>query len=118
LGNLDARRDWGYAGDYVEAMWRMLQRDRPDDYVIATGETHTVREFLDLSFSRLDLDWQRHVEIDPRYFRPAEVDVLLGDATRAREQLGWSPRVRFPELVAMMVDADVADLRARGDQRP
>jgi GDPmannose 4,6-dehydratase len=117
LGNLDAQRDWGYAGDYVEAMWRMLQEDRPDDYVIATGETHTVREFLDVAFGRLGIDWRRHVEIDPRYFRPTEVDVLLGDAGKARRQLGWEPKVKFPELVAMMVDADLADLQVRGDRR-
>ncbi len=115
LGNLDARRDWGYAGDYVEAMWLMLQQERADDFVIATGETHTVRDFLDLAFGRLDLDWNKHVEIDPRYFRPAEVDVLCGDMAKARRLLGWEPRVRFPELVAMMVDADLADLQRRGD---
>jgi GDPmannose 4,6-dehydratase len=112
LGNLDAKRDWGYAADYVEAMWRMLQLERPDDFVIATGETHTVREFLDEAFGRLDLDWHRHVEIDPRYFRPAEVDELRGDTSKARRVLGWEPRVRFRELVARMVDADLADLRA------
>ena len=99
LGNLDAKRDWGYAPDYVEAMWLMLQQDKPDDYVIATGETHTVREFLELAFARRGLDWETHVEIDPRYFRPAEVDVLLGDPTKARERLGWEPTVRFEELV-------------------
>ena len=117
LGNLDARRDWGFAGDYVEAMWRMLQCSEPDDFVIATGETHTVREFLDLAFGRLELDWRRHVEIDPRYFRPTEVDVLCGDPSKAARVLEWRPRVRFPELVAMMVDADVRDLRERGDRR-
>jgi GDPmannose 4,6-dehydratase len=106
LGNLDAKRDWGFAGDYVEAMWRMLQADEPDDYVVATSETHSVREFLDEVFGRLDLDWHEHVEIDPRYFRPAEVELLLGDATKAREKLGWSPRVSFVDLAAMMVDAD------------
>lgn len=108
LGNLDARRDWGFAGDYVEAMHLMLQRDEPGDFVIATGGCHSVREFLDLAFERVGLDWSRHVEIDPRYFRPAEVDELRGDATRAREVLGWAPRVGFEELVAMMVDADLA----------
>ena len=113
LGNLDARRDWGFAGDDVEAMWRMLQADEPDDYVIATGESHTVRELLDLAFGQLDLDWRSHVENDPRYHRPAEVDELRGDATKARTKLGWEPRVRFPELVKMMVDADLADLRTR-----
>jgi GDPmannose 4,6-dehydratase len=108
LGNLEARRDWGFAGDYVEAMWRMLQADEPDDYVVATGESHSVRELLDAAFSRLELDWRDYVEIDPRYFRPAEVDSLCGDATKARTLLGWEPRVRFAELVRMMVDADLA----------
>jgi GDPmannose 4,6-dehydratase len=107
LGNLDARRDWGYARDYVEAMWRMLQHERPEDFVIATGETHTVREFLDEAFSLLDLDWRRHVEIDPRYFRPAEVDVLCGDMSKARRLLGWEPTVRFKELVRLMIEADL-----------
>ncbi len=106
LGNLDAKRDWGYAGDYVEAMWRMLQQETPEDYVVATGETYAVREFLDEVFGYLDLDWREHVEIDPRYFRPAEVDVLLGDATKAREQLGWAPKVDMPELARIMVDHD------------
>jgi GDPmannose 4,6-dehydratase len=110
LGNLDARRDWGFAGDYVEAMWRMLQVDKPDDYVIATGESHTVREFLDLAFGHLDLDWKKHVEIDPRYFRPTEVAELRGDMSKARRILGWEPRVKFPELVKMMVEADLAAL--------
>ena len=107
LGNLDARRDWGYAGDYVEAMWLMMQQDKPDDYVIATGETHSVREFLDEAFGRLNMDWKKYVEIDPRYYRPAEVDLLLGDASKAREKLNWKPKVHFKELVHMMVDADV-----------
>ncbi len=106
LGNLDARRDWGYAGDYVEAMWRMLQHPEPEDFVVATGESHTVREFCELAFSHVGLDWQRYVRYDPRYERPAEVDHLLGDASKARRLLGWEPTVRFPELVAMMVDAD------------
>jgi len=106
LGNLDAKRDWGFAGDHVEAMWRMLQQDQPDDYVIATGQTHSVREFVEMAFSQLGLDWQDHVEIDPRYFRPAEVDLLQGDATKAREQLGWQPRVTFEELARMMVEHD------------
>jgi GDPmannose 4,6-dehydratase len=110
LGNLDAKRDWGYAPDYVEAMWMMLQADAPDDYVIATGETHSVREFLELAFSHAGLDWEPHVEIDPRYFRPSEVDVLLGDAGKARDQLGWRPKVGFEELVRTMVDADMAAL--------
>src|SRR6266404_9015395 len=106
LGNLDARRDWGYAGDYVEAIWLMLQQDKPDDYVIATGETHSVRDFLNEAFGSLDLDWNKYVEIDPRYYRPTEVDLLLGDATKAKRQLGWQPKVRFTELVRMMVEAD------------
>jgi GDPmannose 4,6-dehydratase len=110
LGNLDAKRDWGYARDYTEAMWLMLQCDEPDDFVVATGESHSVREFLEASFQRVDLDWEPHVEIDPRYFRPSEVDDLHGDASKARERLGWEPRVRFDELVAIMVDADVAAL--------
>ena len=106
LGNLDAKRDWGYAPDYVEAMWLMLQADEPDDYVIATGETHSVREFLEQAFSHAGLEWEEHVEIDPRYFRPSEVDVLLGDASKARERLGWEPKVGFEKLVTLMVDAD------------
>ena len=106
LGNLDAKRDWGFAGDYVRAMWLMLQQQAPEDYVIATGETRSVRDFLGLAFGRLGLDWEDHVEIDPRYFRPAEVDLLLGDASKAREHLGWEPMVSFEELVNMMVDAD------------
>jgi GDPmannose 4,6-dehydratase len=107
LGNLDARRDWGYAPDFVEAMWRMLQAPEAADYVVATGEQHTVREFCELAFSRVDLDWEAHVEIDPRYFRPTEVDSLLGDSTKARQKLGWEPTVGFEELVRIMVDADV-----------
>jgi len=110
LGNLDAMRDWGFAGDYVRAMWRMLQQDTPDDYVIATGETHSVREFCDLAFSSLGLDWQQHVIIDPAFTRPAEVDLLLGDAAKARRRLGWTPRVSFPELVRRMVEADLERL--------
>ena len=106
LGNLDARRDWGYAGDYVEAMWRMLQHGEPDDFVVATGESHTVREFCELAFLHAGLDWERHVRYDARYERPAEVHHLRGDASKARRVLGWEPKVRFPELVAMMVDAD------------
>lgn len=106
LGNLDAKRDWGFAGDYVEAMWLMLQQDRPEDYVIATGKTHSVREFLDEVFGRLDLDWNEYVEIDPRYYRPAEVDLLLGDSTKARKKLGWEPKVDFKELAGMMVETD------------
>ena len=107
LGNLDATRDWGFAGDYVEAMWLMLQQDEPDDYVISTDEAHSVREFCERAFGRLGLDYRDFVEIDPRYFRPAEVDLLLGCSKRARTKLGWKPRVSFDELVAMMVDADL-----------
>jgi GDPmannose 4,6-dehydratase len=111
LGNLDAKRDWGYAPEFCEAMWMMLQADEPDDYVIATGEQHSVREFCELAFARVDLDWQNYVEIDPRYFRPAEVDSLLGDASKARARLGWAPKVRFEELVRLMVDEDVRMLK-------
>jgi len=107
LGNLDAKRDWGYAKDYVEAMWLMLQQDNPDDYVIATGENHSVREFLEEVFAYLDLDYRAHVEIDPRYYRPTEVDVLLGDPSKAKRVLGWAPRVSFRELARLMVDADM-----------
>jgi GDPmannose 4,6-dehydratase len=107
LGNLDARRDWGFAGDYVEAMWLMLQQDAPDDYVIATGESYSVREFLEEAFGCLDLDWREYVEIDPRYFRPAEVDYLLGDATKARARLNWTPKVSFKDLVRMMTEHDL-----------
>jgi GDPmannose 4,6-dehydratase len=110
LGNLEARRDWGYAPDYVEAMWVMLQQDTPEDLVIATGEAHSVREFLEEAFSYVELDWRKHVEIDARYFRPTEVDFLLGDASKARETLGWQPGVTFRELVRLMVDADLQDL--------
>ncbi len=112
LGNLDAKRDWGFAGDFVEQMWLMLQQDTPDDYVVATGETHTVREFCEQAFSRVGLDYNDYVEIDPRYYRPAEVDLLLGDPTKAKEKLGWVPKVGFEELVAMMVDSDL-ELAAR-----
>src|SRR3954467_15645641 len=110
LGNLDAKRDWGYAPDYTDAMWRMLQADEPDDYVVATGEMHTVREFLDVAGGHLGINWQDVVEIDPRYYRPAEVDALCGDATKANEKLGWKPTVTFEELVRIMVDADVKTL--------
>jgi GDPmannose 4,6-dehydratase len=113
LGNLDAQRDWGYAPDYTDAMWRMLQADEPDDYVIATGETHSVREFLDEAAACLDLTWQDHVEIDEHYFRPTEVDALCGDPTKARDQLGWTPTVTFKGLVRLMVDADVQALEDR-----
>ena len=108
LGNLDAQRDWGYAGDYVEAMWLMLQQDTPDDYVVATNELYSVRDFCEKTFSRLGLDYEDHVEIDPRYYRPAEVDLLLGDNTKARTQLGWEPRTSFEQLVDMMVESDLA----------
>jgi GDPmannose 4,6-dehydratase len=107
LGNLEAKRDWGYAPEYVEAMWLMLQQEQPEDFVIGTGETHSVKEFLEAAFTYAGLDWQRHVEIDPRYFRPTEVDVLRADFSKARRQLGWEPRVSFRELVAIMVDADL-----------
>jgi GDPmannose 4,6-dehydratase len=110
LGNLDARRDWGWAPDYVEAMWRMLQQDRADDYVVATGETHSVREFCELAFAEAELDWERHVRFDARYERPAEVDALQGDAGKARRELGWKPTVGFGELVARMVEADMTAL--------
>ncbi len=113
LGNLEAQRDWGFAGDYVEAMWLMLQQDRPDDYVVSTGETHSVREFCELAFGHVDLDWEAHVVQDERFMRPAEVDLLIGDPSKAREVLGWRPRHTFPELVAMMVDADLALLQGR-----
>lgn len=107
LGNLDAQRDWGFAGDYVQAMWLMLQQSEPRDYVVATGETHTVREFCELAFARVNLNWQDYVTTDPNFYRPAEVHTLLGDARRAREELGWTPRVTFQELVDMMVDHDL-----------
>src|SRR5215467_7026316 len=114
LGNLDAKRDWGYAGDYVEAIWMMLQQPEPDDFVIATGETHSVRDFLDEAFGYLKLNWKDFVEIDPRYYRPNEVDLLLGDASKAQKQIGWQPRVRFSELVHMMIDADLEAETHRG----
>ena len=107
LGNLDSKRDWGYAKDYVEAMWLMLQQDKADDYVIATGETHSVREFLDEAFGLVGLDWKKYVEIDPRYYRPTEVDLLLGDPTKAKEKLGWKPKTTFKELVKIMLDYDL-----------
>jgi len=113
LGNLDAKRDWGYAGDYVEAMWLMLQQDQPDDYVIATGETHTVREFLEVAFGHLGLDWTAYVKIDPKYYRPTEVDLLIGDASKAKARLKWEPKVRFQELAVMMVEADLRMERER-----
>jgi GDPmannose 4,6-dehydratase len=112
LGNLGARRDWGFAGDYVQAMWLMLQQPQPDDYVVATGESHSVEELVELAFSYAGLDWRQHVVLDPRLKRPAEVDLLMGDASKARQTFGWSPKVRFTELVEMMVDSDLARCRA------
>jgi GDPmannose 4,6-dehydratase len=111
LGNLDAKRDWGYAKEYVEAMWLMLQQDEPDDYVIATNETHSVKEFLELTFEYAGLNWKKHVEIDPRYYRPAEVDMLIGDYGKAKKKLGWKPKTRFADLARLMVDADIELLR-------
>jgi GDPmannose 4,6-dehydratase len=108
LGNLDARRDWGYAKEYVEAMWLMLQQEQADDYVIATGETHSIRDLLDEAFGYVGLDWKEHVDIDARYYRPAEVDLLIGDASKAKRKLGWEPKIRFKELVQLMMDADAA----------
>jgi GDPmannose 4,6-dehydratase len=113
LGNLDARRDWGFAGDYVEAMWRMLQQPTPGDYVVGTGQTHSVRELVEAAFGHAGLDWRKHVVNDPKYMRPAEVDLLQADPSKARRELGWTPTVKFSELVAMMVDADLARLRER-----
>jgi GDPmannose 4,6-dehydratase len=107
LGNLEARRDWGFAGDYVQCMWMILQQPEPDDYVVATGESHSVREFLELAASICGVDWEKHVEKDPRYFRPTEVDALCGDSSKARAKLGWAPKVTFPELVNMMVQSDL-----------
>jgi len=122
MGNLDALRDWGFAGDYVEGMWAMLQQDEPDDYVLATGTAHSVRELLDVAFGHLGLDWQKYVELDPRYLRPAEVDLLLGDPSKAKQKLGWQPKVGFEELIKMMVEADVELVKRRihgvGSQRP
>jgi GDPmannose 4,6-dehydratase len=115
LGNLDAKRDWGFAGDYVDAMWRMLQQPIADDYVISTGETHAVREFLDVAFNHVGIsDWEGHVEQNPEFFRPAEVELLVGDASKARNVLGWEPKVGFAELVSLMVDADLERARAAG----
>jgi GDPmannose 4,6-dehydratase len=113
LGNLDARRDWGFAGDYVDAMWRMLQQPSPQDYVIGTGKTHSVRELVEAAFSHVGLDWEKHVVTDPRFMRPAEVDLLLADPSKARQELGWTPAVDFQHLIAMMVDADLERLSAR-----
>jgi len=113
MGNLDAMRDWGYAKEYVEAMWLMLQQPKGDDYVVATNETHTIRECLDVAFARVGLNWRDYVEIDPRYYRPAEVDLLIGDYSKAKAQLGWEPKTKFKELIELMVDADLAFLRDR-----
>jgi len=118
LGNLEARRDWGYAPDYVRAMWLMLQADHPDDYVVATGETHAVREFCHVAFESLDLDWEKYVKVDPRFYRPAEVDLLVGDPSKAKRKLGWEPSVTFRDLVRIMVEADMATLQAMGDHTP
>jgi GDPmannose 4,6-dehydratase len=117
LGNLDAKRDWGYAKEYVEAMWLMLQQDQPDDFVIATGETHSVREFLEESFGYVGLDWKKYVELDPRYLRPSEVDLLIGDASKAKKKLNWEPRVKFKDLVRLMVDADIQLLKDHREGR-
>jgi GDPmannose 4,6-dehydratase len=111
MGNLDARRDWGFAGDYVRAMWMMLQQPQPDDYVLATGEMHSVRQLLETAFNVVGLDWEQYVEVDPKFMRPAEVDFLCGDASKAREKLGWQPQVTFEELIKMMVEADLETMR-------
>ena len=113
VGNLEAQRDWGYAGDYVEAMWLMLQQESPDDYVVATGETHSVREFCEVAFATVGLDWEKHTVVDEKFFRPAEVDLLIGDSSKARKILGWEPRTSFPDLVRMMVEADKALLEGK-----
>ena len=118
LGNLDAKRDWGFAGDYVKAMWLMLQQDQPDDYVVSTGETHTVKEFLELAFSHVGLDWKKYVEFDARYLRPTEVDILIGDSSKARKKLNWQPTVSFPQLVKMMVDGDMREFSQKLEGRP
>lgn len=118
LGNLDAQRDWGYAKEYVEAMWLMLQQEKPDDYVIATNETHSVREFLEVAFDHAGLKWQDHVEIDPNYYRPTEVDLLVGDYSKAKRLFGWEPKVKFHELATLMVDADIELLREQRGEKP
>jgi GDPmannose 4,6-dehydratase len=118
LGNLEAKRDWGYAKEYVEAMWLMLQQEKADDYVIATGETHSVQEFLEVAFAHVGLDWRRLVEIDPRYYRPAEVDLLVGDCSKAKRHLGWQPKTGFVELVKLMVDADLRSLQDAREGNP
>ncbi len=112
IGNLDAKRDWGFAGNYVDAMWRMLQQEKPEDYVVATGKSHSVRDVCEIAFSRLGLDWRKHVHVDPALVRPAEVDLLIGDASKAKKKLGWEAKVQFKELIEMMVDADLERLRA------
>lgn len=117
LGNLDAKRDWGFAGDYVEAMWMMLQQDQPDDYVISTNETHTVKEFVELAFGHADLDWQKYVKLDERFMRPAEVDLLIGTYDKAKKRLGWEPKTSFKQLVKMMVDSDIAFVKAQNQQK-
>lgn len=113
LGNLDAKRDWGFAGDYVEAMWMMLQQDQPDDYVISTNETHTVKEFVELAFGHADLDWKKYVKLDEKFMRPAEVDLLIGDYSKAKQKLGWEPKTSFKELVKMMVDSDIEFIKSQ-----
>jgi GDPmannose 4,6-dehydratase len=113
LGNLNAKRDWGFSGDYVKAMWLILQQNKPDDYVIATGETHTVKEFVQVAFSYVELDWKKYVKIDKNFYRPSEVHLLLGDYSKAKKKLGWEPKVKFERLVKMMVDADLAALKVR-----
>jgi GDPmannose 4,6-dehydratase len=117
LGNLDAKRDWGYAPEYVEGMWRIVQEGSGDDFVLATNETHTVREFVETAFARMDLDWKEYVKHDDRYERPAEVDLLIGDASKAKKVLNWEPKVRFPELVRIMVDADIELLSRTATQK-
>jgi GDPmannose 4,6-dehydratase len=117
LGNLDAKRDWGFAGDYVEAMWMMLKQEEPEDYVIATGEEHSVRECAEIAFEHAGVDMERHVVVDPEFLRPAEVDHLVGDASKAKDKLGWEPRVSFRELIELMVDADIERLTAAADRR-
>ena len=118
LGNLEARRDWGYAPDYVHAMWLMLQQDHPDDYLVATGETHSVREFCQVAFDHVGLDWEKHVVVDPKFYRPAEVDLLVGEPSKAKRLLGWEPSVTFQELVRIMTDADLAGLQQTGNHSP
>ena len=118
LGNLEARRDWGYAPDYVHAMWLMLQQDHPDDYLVATGETHSVREFCQVAFDHVGLDWEKYVVVDPKFYRPAEVDLLVGDPSKAKRLLGWEPSVTFQELVRIMTDADLAGLQQMGNHTP